>query len=93
MGLSIRSRKYRYTKWTRFDKASALPIDWDNATNPTEFYNHLMDPDENYNEAGNVAFKDVITLLDKVAFVKNTAKHAAEWDTFILSHKTSFHML
>lgn len=47
MGYSIRTDRYRYTEWVKFDNTNCTPI-WDDIY-AAELYDHLIDPEENSN--------------------------------------------
>ncbi|XP_042855305.1 iduronate 2-sulfatase-like [Penaeus japonicus] len=47
MGYSMRTNRYRYTVWLKFNNVTFLP-DWDHIVSE-ELYDHKVDPDENFN--------------------------------------------
>jgi len=54
MGYSIRSSRYRYTEWVDFDNKNYTP-EW-KAVKGVELYDHVVDPEENYNHANDRAY-------------------------------------
>lgn len=49
MGYSIRTDRYRYTEWVKFNNMNFIP-NWDEQV-AVELYDHLLDPEENDNLA------------------------------------------
>lgn len=47
MGYSIRTDRYRYTEWIKFNNSDCTPI-WTHRV-AAELYDHLLDPEENRN--------------------------------------------
>lgn len=47
MGYSIRTDRYRYTEWVKFNNTICKPV-WNKQT-AAELYDHLLDPEENSN--------------------------------------------
>ncbi|XP_047500365.1 iduronate 2-sulfatase-like isoform X1 [Penaeus chinensis] len=47
MGYSMRTHRYRYTVWLKFNNATFMP-DWDHIVSE-ELYDHEVDSDENFN--------------------------------------------
>lgn len=47
MGYSIRTNRFRYTEWVRFNTTTCLP-NWHESI-VAELYDHINDPDENEN--------------------------------------------
>ena len=63
MGYSIRSDRYRYNEFPRFDE-DAVMMDW-NDLDGVELYDHTIDPDENINRAHDEEYLDVIEELQE----------------------------
>lgn len=63
MGYSIRTRRYRYIEWIKFNHTSFLP-DWSKVFGK-ELYDHLIDPLENMNLATRPELNYVINSLHK----------------------------
>jgi arylsulfatase A-like enzyme len=57
MGYSMRTERYRFTKWVARDDATK--------TEAVELYDHTTDPQENQNIAGREEHKELIAQLDK----------------------------
>jgi iduronate 2-sulfatase len=57
MGYSMRTDRYRYTEWPRYDSNSYRPI-WSEHRLAVELYDHLFDPDENRNVAYDAQYSD-----------------------------------
>ena len=64
MGYSMRTERYRYTKWVKFDHKTYTP-DWSKSSG-TELYDHVTDPEENDNVAGKPEFKATVAGLSKM---------------------------
>lgn len=47
MGYSIRTSRFRYTEWVKFNNTNCLPI-WTGIV-AAELYDHFLDPEENEN--------------------------------------------
>lgn len=63
MGYSIRTKRYRYTEWIKFNNTNFTP-DWmDN--HGKELYDHMIDPDENLNLASRPQLHFVTNALHK----------------------------
>jgi len=58
MGYSIRTDRYRYTEWRKWDDPSAPAL--------LELYDHKNDPGENHNLAGDAASKKIIQNLSRM---------------------------
>ena len=58
MGYSVRTQEYRYTQWIGFNYTLSEP-DWDDVRGG-ELYDHVTDPDENYNVNEDPIYADVI---------------------------------
>ncbi|XP_046381446.2 iduronate 2-sulfatase-like [Haliotis rufescens] len=56
--------KYRYTEWVKFDMKPLYKPDW-NKVYCVELYDHIKDPEENYNLAYNSAEKKLVSELRK----------------------------
>ena len=66
MGYSIRTTRYRYTEWAKFDGEPNYQTDW-SKLDGIELYDHDIDSEENYNYASNVRYIDVAQeLSDKL---------------------------
>ncbi|RZC42461.1 iduronate 2-sulfatase [Asbolus verrucosus] len=63
MGYSIRTERYRYTEWIKFNHTSFMP-DWTTVYGK-EFYDHLIDPQENMNLVSRPELNYVINTLRK----------------------------
>lgn len=63
MGYSMRTKRYRYTEWVKFDPRN-YTVDWKKVY-ATELYDHLIDPKENMNLADRDELKTVIQNLRK----------------------------
>ena len=50
MGYSVRTSRYRYTEWVRFNKDTKEAL-WDQPLLGAELYDHMADPQENINLA------------------------------------------
>lgn len=61
MGYSIRTKRYRYTEWVKFDITN-FTIDWQKVYG-RELYDHLIDPKEDLNLSDREQLKNVTTLL------------------------------
>ncbi|XP_046381445.2 iduronate 2-sulfatase-like [Haliotis rufescens] len=64
MGYSMTTAKYRYTEWVKFDMKPLYKPDW-NKVYCVELYDHIKDPEENYNLAYNSAEKKLVSELRK----------------------------
>ncbi|XP_046381439.2 iduronate 2-sulfatase-like [Haliotis rufescens] len=64
MGYSMTTAKYRYTEWVKFDMKPLYKPDW-NKVYGVELYDHIKDPEENYNLAYNSAEKKLVSELRK----------------------------
>ena len=63
MGYSIRSDRYRYNEFPRFNE-DTVTMDW-NDLDGVELYDHTIDPDENINRAHDEEYLDVIEELQE----------------------------
>ncbi|XP_046563742.1 iduronate 2-sulfatase-like [Haliotis rubra] len=64
IGYSMRTEEYRYTEWVNF---TAMPIYkplWDQQLG-AELYDHMKDPEENYNRVDDPAYKDLRVELSR----------------------------
>ena len=65
MGYSVRTKRFRYTEWVKFSgKPKYKPI-WDKNVG-TELYDHNIDPEENYNRAGEKSYAQFQDELSKM---------------------------
>ncbi len=62
MGYSIRTVRYRYTEWARFQDTPVFAPDW-NTLVGRELYDHYTDPDENVNLARQDEFRSIQQAL------------------------------
>ena len=86
MGLSIRTKGYRYTRWVKFDKQSAKPMNWDD-TNPLELYDYQSDPGENVNVAGSADHAVEQGRLDLILKARSVSDTLSEWEAFLSQNK------
>ena len=64
MGYTMRTADFRYTEWVLFKgKPHYKPV-WEENVG-TELYDHRKDPEENYNHAGEAAYKDIQAKLSQ----------------------------
>jgi iduronate 2-sulfatase len=63
MGYSIRTPRYRYTEWIKFNHTSFM-ADWTTVYGK-ELYDHLIDPQENMNLASREELNFVTSSLRK----------------------------
>lgn len=56
MGYSMRTARYRYTEWARFEGKPEYRPDWDKLDG-VELYDHGTDPEENHNRADDPGYK------------------------------------
>ncbi|XP_062513926.1 iduronate 2-sulfatase-like [Corticium candelabrum] len=63
MGYTMRTDRYRYTEWVKFDYNEYKP-DW-NQLNATELYDHQTDPEENHNVASEKDMMSVVKMLSE----------------------------
>ena len=64
MGYSLKTDRYRYTEWQKFDQTKFRPK-WTN-THRVELYDHKIDPEENRNRAFDQKYKVVKERLSKM---------------------------
>ncbi|XP_046579954.1 iduronate 2-sulfatase-like [Haliotis rubra] len=64
MGYSMTTNTYRYTEWVKFDSKPLYKPDW-NKVYGIELYDHIKDPEENFNLAYNTAEKKLVSELRK----------------------------
>ena len=73
MGYSVRTKDWRYSEWFKWNQTTLNAI-WDNGLIATELYDHrnedtticAFSESENYNIAGDVDKKDIITNLSQL---------------------------
>ena len=58
MGYTMKTDKYRYTEWAKFNQAPTYKPDW-NTIYGMELYDHTVDPDENNNVASVSTYADI----------------------------------
>ena len=58
MGYTMKTDKYRYTEWAKFNQAPTYKPDW-NTIYGVELYDHTVDPDENNNVASVSTYADI----------------------------------
>jgi iduronate 2-sulfatase len=64
MGYTMRTPQYRYTEWVHFiGKPHYKPV-WEENVG-TELYDHTIDPEENYNHAGEKKYTEIQHTLSK----------------------------
>lgn len=63
MGYSIRTERYRYTEWVEFDNKK-FKKNW-SKVHGKEFYDHLIDPNENFNLVDRKELNETIQSLRK----------------------------
>lgn len=61
MGYSMRTLRYRYTVWLRFN-GTTLTSDWSDIL-AQELYDHKLDPQENHNVVGKARYAHLISSL------------------------------
>ncbi|CAH1778820.1 unnamed protein product [Owenia fusiformis] len=61
MGYSMRTDKYRYTEWVRFNETGFGP-DW-TAQEAVELYDHTNDQEENVNRANDAEYASIVEQL------------------------------
>ena len=64
MGYSMRTARYRYTEWVKFDHKTYTP-DWSKSAG-VELYDHDVDPEENHNVASKAGYKTLVAGLSKM---------------------------
>lgn len=64
MGYSMRTRRYRYTEWVKFDRSTYTP-QWDEETGWYELYDHEVDPEENVNLYNHEDYAEVRQKLQR----------------------------
>ncbi|CAH1794527.1 unnamed protein product [Owenia fusiformis] len=64
MGYSMRTERYRYTEWVKFNGKPDFTPNWF-LLFASELYDHYVDPDENVNRAGVQAYASVKAQLSK----------------------------
>lgn len=62
MGYTVRTDLYRYTEWVRFDYAPIYKPTWSRVVG-AELYDHVTDPEENYNGAHDAGYRRVRRVL------------------------------
>lgn len=77
MGYTLRTDQYRYTEWAEFQYAPVYKPDWNKLVG-VELYDHLADPDENYNGAYDSKYQDVRMTLSPLL-------HAG-WRNSVVNH-------
>ena len=60
----MRTDKYRYTEYVGFDFEVSFKPRWDELV-AAELYDHIKDPEENQNQAGNPEYRSVREELSK----------------------------
>lgn len=73
MGYTIRTDKFRYTEWARFEYYPVYKPDW-NTLFGVELYDHSKDPEENHNVAFEPPYAQVKQKLSK--FLRAGWRHA-----------------
>lgn len=81
MGLSLRTTRYRYTRWAPYCRKETLPCTWDDS-NPLELYDHSSDPGEDANVADETEYATVIEQLDKILRARQYSNTMKEWEEF-----------
>lgn len=59
MGYTMRTDRYRYTEWVRFDNFNFVPHWYQNFGRGTELYDHEKDPEENWNHGHEKEYEDL----------------------------------
>lgn len=77
MGYTLRTDQYRYTEWAEFQYTPVYKPDWNKLVG-VELYDHLADPDENYNGAYDSKYQDVRMTLSPLL-------HAG-WRNSVVNH-------
>ena len=82
MGLSVRTPKYRYTRWVPYCRKKTLPCRWD-YSNPAELYDHDCDPEENYNVVDEKQYARDVASLDALLNAKHSLNTEKEWKDYV----------
>ena len=64
MGYTVRTNRYRYTQWVKFDKKTNTP-QWEKSVG-VELYDHGVDPDENDDVANDKSYEVIAQGLKKL---------------------------
>ncbi|XP_067668272.1 iduronate 2-sulfatase-like [Haliotis asinina] len=64
MGYTMRTDQYRYTEWINFKGRPIYKPMWDELK-AAELYDHVKDPEENWNRADDPSYKDIRTDLSR----------------------------
>ena len=64
MGYTMRTDRYRYTQWVKFDKKTYTP-QWEKSVG-VELYDHGVDPDENDDVANDKSYEVIAQGLKKL---------------------------
>ncbi|CAH1787733.1 unnamed protein product [Owenia fusiformis] len=63
MGYTMRTEKYRYTEWAKFNYKTYMP-DWTSLAG-VELYDHVTDDEENHNKANDPSYKKIRNTLSQ----------------------------